>query len=607
MLFNDLFKEITLEVIIDNIIKKYNILIGFDEVIFNEDFESTRIIENKQKLNNGRNIIVTKLGVKLISSVDIKGYKFLEGMIYDLNFEDNQFLLVNDVNFYSVSNKIIEGLYRDLRLSFVKCNSLDAYNKKPYIFFKSSYEKLKGIKYQINKNIYRFDESVIILDDLASQPKEVQAVLNFEKKSLLIGYNNVIIDFPGLSVRKYEFNYIPDLNFEFVEEPYIFKYEGFIDFRNNGNIKSTLESKSNIYKFPINAGSKYNFEYKKDDALITLEIEPPIFCIIKNNEYSNQSIGDIWHKNFDFRTEFKYYKYFEVIVNNNEFLKIKSEKSSDGFYHCSLIQLKSYFLDLDNLFKCDVSVLFDNVIYEYATVYLKTRIISFSSLEFDEENGVIKAKFEKIGEDRIFLTLTNTSTEKIICEYLELTSNNIEVLSEGEAGIYSVDIYILESGFTKRYGKIFTKTIELRTNNFVGVKFDLICHYLSNTRFQVCKYSEYTFLKIIEKLSINEYSAELFSKVNIPNTRQFRIDKICEVYLKIIDFNKYYRSVILCYDEENELMSLLYDKYTKKLVVEEDFSLDSKTRYKRYTDLSEATFDIEIGDLNNVFTSKCIK
>ena len=48
--------------------------------------------------------------------------------------------------------------------------------------------------------------------------------------------------------------------------------------------------------------------------------------------------------------------------------------------------------------------------------------------------------------------------------------------------------------------------------------------------------------------------------------------------------------------DEEDLIPLLYDKHSKKLVIDEDNSLDRKTRYSRYLYLDDVTFDLEIGD-----------
>ena len=103
-------------------------------------------------------------------------------------------------------------------------------------------------------------------------------------------------------------------------------------------------------------------------------------------------------------------------------------------------------------------------------------------------------------------------------------------------------------------------------------------------------------MRIERKISDNEYIAELFISIYNENAKKFINENLCKVLIRIIDFNKYYRSEIMLLDEdEDDPLPLLYDKLIKRLVINEDNTLDSKTRYSRYSFLDEVTFDLEIG------------
>lgn len=596
--YEDLFKNMSIDVYVSEKCIKVQILTGSRIVFFNQEFISNKINDNKQSVHLGVNNALTNNETRVSSSMSTDYIRFHGGRLYTFNFSTSDYLFVDSTQLYSPSQKYIEGINNSHKIDFIKCNNLNIYNKVPIIFIKSQKEKLSGLKYVVNENVHRRDESIIMLDSIEISNPEIQAVLNLENnKNIKIGENKILIDFPGLKAREYSFIYLPDLKFEFVNEPFIFTSEGYIDFLGNKNINSQNESKNGLYKFEINNQENYEFFYNIDSQELKLNVEPPIFEIIDINEelIEMKPFGDQWHKSFNYSKILRYYNYYEVILNKNNNMKIKPERDSNGYFKCDLSKLKSWFYEIDDT-SCIVNIEIGNKYYELARVFLRTEILGFSSLEFNEDKKVIEAEFEKIGDDNLYLSIKNLNSDFAICEKSEQVSNKISIKSEGEAGIYEIEFFIKSNGFSKNFVSIYKIKRELKTNNFVGIKFKLVSHYFDNIRFQVHKYAELTSLRIERKISDNEYIAELFISIYNENAKKFINENLCKVLIRIIDFNKYYRSEIMLLDEdEDDPLPLLYDKHIKRLVIDEDHTLDSKTRYSRYSFLDEVTFDLEIG------------
>lgn len=593
-----LFKDISLDVYAGEKFLKIQILTGSQIVFFNQEFISNKINDNKQSVHFGVNNALTNNETRVSSSMSTDYIRFHGGRLYTFNFSTNDYLFIDSTQLYTPSQKYIEGINNSHKLNFIKCNNLNIYNKIPIIFIKSQKEKLSGLKYIVNENVNRRDESIIILDSFEISNQEIQIVLNLENnRNIETGENKILIDFPGLKAREYRFIYLPDLTFEFVNEPFIFTSEGYIDFIGNKNIYSQYESKNGLYKFEINNQKNYEFFYNVDNQILKLNVEPPIFEIIDINDeqIEMKPFGDKWHKHFDYSKILRFYNYFEVIINKNNNMRIKPDRDSDGYYQCDLSKLKSWFYDIDET-SCTVNIEIGNKYYDLARVFLRIEILGFSSLEFNEDKKEIEAEFEKIGDDNLYLSIKNLNSDFAICEKSELVSNKISIHSEGEAGIYEIEFFIKSGGFSRNFVSIYKIKRELITNNFVGIKFKLVSHYFDKFRFQVHKYAESTNLRIESKISNNEYIAELFTSFYDETAKKFIKENLCKVLIRIIDFNKYYRSEIMLLDEdEDDPLPLLYDKQLKRLVVDEDHTLDSKTRYSRYSFLDEVTFDLEIG------------
>lgn len=595
--WNDLFKPISIEIKIESFTKTFNVLTGDPFVVFDEDYESARIEKDRQILLKGQNYCFIKPDTILNSSCKLdlilKNIYFEN---YSFHIDDSDYIVINNSKLFIPKIQVEDGISSSYLVPNIKCSNFDVYKKVPLIFFKTKENAINGTIIKIDGQLIK-DESLISTVEIYAD-STIQAILNPSKYISNNGIHDIEIDVPNIPTRRYKFVLINELEYSFSNNPYIFVNDGVVEF-NNENIKSNLENSNGVFQFEIDGNlEKLNFNFIEGNINLPLELDVPIFKIeYVDGSKSISSLGEIWHKDFPFDMRLKYsYPYKIFVDNDTEYDQTIEAEIHNGLYTCDLTKLKTYIYEGDD-FQSKLYIESENQLFNFATIFTASQIIEVSPIEYDEDNSLIYGSFKMTGDDVIYLTATHIESKTIICDKQRIDSNTFSFMSDGLSGTYKLEFLIVKKGFGKSYKVIYTTTKRLITDNLENLHFQILCHYKGLNRFQPTIHNDKRYLSNLSKVEDNIYNAELI----FGNRGKYSKDEVTPVKVEIIKKEHYWSVLINIIDEfegEEDLIPLLFDRDYKYVIEEEISELPARSRYKRYKDLTDYTFDIKIVEDN---------
>lgn len=552
---------------------------------------------------------------------DIKSEAIIDSIIDDgyvqnyYEFEHGDILILPNGKLLSVGNTIKEGLQSRSKVKgtvAIKEDVVHVYRSLPMLIVEIPESKEAGTLLTINESRHRlFDGNYKIekvkLDNDVNFPGYIIDLSVFNIKNN--GIYEVIIDVPNdRTVRTYKFAYIKDLSYEFEEAPYIFKNRGTLV--SNINLGKSLdgaikEKNENIYNFDINSEKELlSFRYKAAEESFILNIEiPMLLWKFDDGEWNTEKPTEIW------RDEFPSFIYFKTTENKLRLLMKKSsgdiddseEDSNDididgnkfidyakvkskNLIEADLTRFKNY-VNKD-VGKLTFSVQLSNEQVQFFDVITQTKVNSIN-IRGDFKNNILIGEFEIIGKASYCVDITY-GQEKI-AEKLPLIERKFELTTKLKNGEYIVTLFEEESdnfGFGEyEYNELATFYNKiLNPKNLAGV--NLFVRYVqenveSRFRKEISEYWSYKICYLRKCGDGFKYSGVMRVSHAGLNKEKYRVT------VKFFDEEKMQHAYIrfISNDEYQEEECFLYDSKLNKILREEDHTLSTSERYRRYQDL----------------------
>lgn len=585
----DLFKPIKLEITIDTISKTYQVLTGDHFVVFDENYESSRIEKDRQILPKGQNYAFTSPNFDVYASCKldaiIKNNLFIN---YSFNIHDNDYIVLNNNKLLIPNINVEDGLSNSYRIKNLRSGSLDVYSAVPLIFYKTNESSQSGTIIRVDGEIVKDNSFVRNVEKYADNT--IQAILDTSKYIKHNGVHLIEIDVPNLPIKRYKFVYIEKLSFEFKNNPFIFATEGVVEC-SDANIHSKLENSYGIYHFEIDSDLEYlAFSYNENNINLPLELKVPILKIeLPNGDITTDSLNELWHKNFPFNMKIRYENPYSILVDNDtEYDQTIDAQLHDGYYICDLTKLKTFIYEGEDIIS-KLYILCENQSFLLATVFLSTQILNVSKLNFDENQSQLMLNISVNGDDTIFASINHVETNTEICNFEKVINDELNVISKGLAGHYIVEFYIKKSGFGQNYKIIKSLVCELDSENYDDITFNVIRHYKGIRKFSSpYEHSKKQFITNLKKISQKNYSANLMLYgINNDNSSQIQV--------KILNKDAY----LICKFQiiGSEDRNLYFDKKNKKIIKLKD-NLNQHQNNSNIMYLDNYTFDIKMININ---------
>jgi hypothetical protein len=599
---SDVFNDIHLSIFVNGEkIRSFNVIQSSDYVKFDKfGFQTNR-------LRQGEMIIIAKRGkLPYHSSINkqpmVGAYEMAHYTIDEDDFivdPDGKHEFVEMSHANRISNK---GIVR-----YASCDGEIVYNKIPPIFFSTKKSRLEGSRISVNGNWRRLiDLNVQIIDNAIDEDLDSDFVLELtESDGVIIGVNILTFDIPNDNkYRDYSFAYLPNLSFDLVGSPYFFVESAVIEFDISLLISSEYEKKgTNTYLIKIDEQTdKLEFEYITKNSRFDFMIEMPIFRWGFDKDHLNtHNLGDCWIADFNFKlfidtpVDFR----FEVEQDENyQHLDIKKSAVA-GLIECDLTRMRSW-LSKERVFH-DVFIVTESNKYKFGRIFVQTKVTSIQPLHWNEVDMTINGGISVIGKDPLFISITHVSSDRKIVDMDRLADESFSYHCDGLHGNYQVDILKKIKGFGgSGYETIFSKISQVVTDNLSGIDF-----YIRSHRFQEQKifleFYDYRYLITdFERVGKGVYSGKLSEK---PLQRAFLMNDefdtltfLANIEVRFIRDKDYSNAEIMAFDEDGDYLAFLYDVKQRRLVLIEDFELESRDRYTRYKALFDqmTIFELEL-------------
>jgi hypothetical protein len=599
---SDIFNDIHLSIFVNGErMRSFNVAQSSDYVKFDKfGYQANR-------LRQGEMLVIAKRG-KLPYHLSIQKQPMVGA--YEMAYyaiDEDDFIVDSDGKHEFVEMSRANRISNKGIVRYASSDGEIVYNKIPPIFFSTRKTRLEGSRISVNGNWRRLsDLNFQVIDKVIDDDSDSDFVLELtESDGVIIGVNILDFDIPNDNKsRNYSFAYLPKLSFDLVGSPYFFVENTVIEFDNSVIISSEYEKKStNTYLIKIDDQTdKLNFEYISENSRFIFMIEMPIFRWGFEKDHLNiHNLGDCWIADFNFElfvetpVDFR----FEVEQDdNNQYIDVK-RSAVDGLIECDLTRMRSW-LSKERIFH-DVYIVMESNKHKFGRIFVQTKVTSMQPLHWNEVDMTINGGISVIGKDPLYISITHISSGRIIVDKAKLADDSFSYHCEGLNGSYQVDIIKMKKGFGgSGYEIIFSKISQIVTDNLSGIDF-----YVRSHRFQEQKifleYYNYRYLITdFEKIGKGVYSGKLSEK---PLQRSLLMNEnfdtfsfLSNIEIRFIRDKDYSTAEIMAIDEDEEYLAFLYDIKQRRLVLTEDFELESRDRYTRYKALFDqmTIFELEL-------------
>lgn len=598
---SEIFKEITLFINVNGEeVRKFNITQSSSYVKFdNTGYQLNRLRMGELIIFAKKNMLPQHSSIRkqpMVGYYEMAFYNIEEDDYIIVPDGKNEFVEVSHAN--RLSNKGI--------VKYASHENLAVYNMIPPFFFSIRKERFDGSRVKINGTWKRLNELKTQAIEVANDDgKDSDFVLEIdETQGVTIGVNEVTFDIPNdYKIRNYTFSYLPKMMFDLVESPYIFDESAVIEFNSSVTIDAEYTKKGiNTYVVDISDDTnRLKFDYVTKSSKFEFHVDLPVVRWgFSENKLTHRNMGDYWVGDFKFKIYVDTPVDFKLEVSlEDDYQHIDVNKpKNQGLIECDLTRMRSWLTGEKTYY--DIFIVTESSRFKFGRIFTQTKVTSMQPLHWNEDDMTINGQISIIGKDPIYISITHNPSGKIIIDKAVLKDESFSFPCEGFNGDYKVEIYKKTRGFGGTgYEVIFEKDSRIITDNLSGLNF-----YIRSHRFQEQKifleYYNYRYLiNDFMKVSKGIYVGKLFEK---PLERSIFSRDIVNEFVFISDIEvRFIREkdysvaeILVLEDEEND--SFLYDVKQKRLVLTEDYKLESRQRYTRYKPLFDqmTIFELEL-------------
>lgn len=544
-----------------------------------------------EQLKEGSCFAFSEVGTKitsegLLSSRVRKGLRFYE---FDLSYGD--FICIDEKTNYYIGENITEGLtksgiYKGLCLATEIDENIPIYKKLPLIIVEVENGQLQGTAIIVNGKKARLSEVDFINIVYSKDINKKYYCFKIDRNSeIQEGWNEILIDFPGGKQRYYEFGYVKDLEYTFLDSPYIFVNRGILQ------INREIENDKLLLEHKKMEKSEYNFSLKtlKQSCIslctkisqkeLEIRFEVPVFMYgFKENDWHIEKPEDIWHADFP---EMLYVRYpsekLAIEMNKTKYPFQQTYKSNkNGEFLCDLTKLKSYF---DNsLVIQSIDICINNMRFECLRRIGKSYFVN-GRLEGDYERESVVGVVEIIGKGEYCADLFYEN--EMIAEKIPIIDQRVEIKIEIQTGSYTMKLYEKEDdefGFDISYtliGSVTSDLLNVSDLTTKNVHIKKIIGIGQNPNLSLNGKYHYEITDLVKR-DMHTYEGRLYVIFGTD------FQSACFVRMVIPNLNKVHEVFLYFIDEEEENNEFLYDSYYQALVQCEDKKYSKAEVYLRY-------------------------
>lgn len=568
------------------------------------------------------------------------------------NVKRGDILKFNDGHAIPVGNDISEGLTENA-LDGAKMehngDMLSIYPVLPKIIFKTTRDRLTGTALTItrangNEQFVKVSEQHYFELKLDSSLDDSYAyIIDLSEFIGKDGIYKVLLNIPGTkTIKIYEFAYLKDFKYKFINAPYIFKDSGeilfpaYITLNTDDDWTITQTDKSLAFSFNEQTEDgksvkdcKIDVEYNLygNSVVISIDVPALFWKYSKEDDWNYRCPADVSLKNlprtlyvrgpFDFRN-----KSSKLYVDNSENFDetdvYASHQNGTDYYGFNLSNVKSW---IDYSKACrTINIVLDGVSYQFLKVICHS-IITSGSIYYDYETQELRGKFSIISNSDFTVKVEHDG--QIIGQDIPLENGQFVLETDSPGGDYLVTVYeIIDSddGFDADTIKIGEYTLSLfDITKLTGDTIELKSFRDAEGKFRPLKLDLQYFI-VVEELLENP-DIDLINgiwKVDLGDEAQL---KKCSFYrgtlghydgattvkdfsVLVVFFSKAdttQLSILREYD--GEYVELLYDYKTHSLV-QSDEGLTRRQKQERIVLLSDNKYDCEVEILKSTISNE---
>ena len=515
---------------------------------------------------------------------------------YYFSFEEGDIVKLPDGRAVSIGKRIQEGL---LSRGLVKGvheiqEGYAVYSQVPSILFKTLPKRLPGTAITVNgKKSRLMDECELTEIELDDGSKEFGYWFSLTDLGCdSDGIYKIDLDVPNdRSVRNWAFALIKDLEFSFEGTvPYVYESKGTICFSGWKSyqiqpLDSRIEkdNEKGYYNFEIKA-SQGNLPFTINQVGISIDV-PQFEYSFNGEDWYVEQYPQIWHTDFPRKVWIRYPELRITLELDNrqpDFFDTEESfdiRKSDGVFECDLTRFRSWFnqgvVRNELIFKsqCRQFPFLDVVVRSY---------VSNCTLTADIEKNLLQIHASIIGKSRYYVDLYYK--KELIKEKIALENDLGSVEAPVKTGKYRIEIFEEDStddfSFDDiAYQKIYSASEEIiNPSDLTGKSVELI----AIKRDEKGIFSRYFSHKyIVRSLQLVQEGDPFSYTGTLTDTRRPAMS--LPIMFELMDLQNLRFAHIHWIDQEyGDILQFLYDKEERTLVCEEEKTLSSSEKYRRY-------------------------
>lgn len=568
------------------------------------------------------------------------------------NVKRGDILKFNDGHAIPVGNDISEGLTENaLDGAKMEHNGdiLSIYPVLPKIIFKTTRDRLTGTALTVtrangNEQFVKVSEQHYFELKLDSSLDDSYAyIIDLSEFIGEDGIYKVLLNIPGTKTNKiYEFAYLKDFKYKFINAPYIFKDSGEISFPAHITLNTdddwTITQTDKSLAFSFNEQTEYGRSVKDckidveynlygNSVVISIDVPALFWKYSKEDDWNYRCPADVSLKNlprtlyvrgpFDFRN-----KSSKLYVDNSESFDetdvYASHQNGTDYYGFNLSNVKSW---IDYSKACrTINIVLDGVSYQFLKVICHS-IITSGSIYYDYETQELHGKFSIIGNSDFTVKVEHDG--QIIGQDIPLENGQFLLETDSPGGDYLVTVYEIidgDDGFDADTIKIGEYTLSLfdiskLAGNIIAIK----AFHDTKGKFLPLKFDLKYFItvdKLLENpdisLIIGIWKADLYDEAQLKKCTFYRgtlghydgATPIKDFSVLVVFFSKAdttQLSVLREYD--GEYVELLYD-YKTHALAQSDEGLTRLQKLERIELLSDDKYECEVEILKSTINNE---
>lgn len=597
--------------------------------IFDEDGDWERVENIEYGEYFGYAEKITEIDCDAITHMStVSGLNF-----YEFNFQEGDILKIIDGENYYLGALPEAGLSREGKVEGVICRYKDTnvsvYASLPALIIDVPDEKFEGTAITANGEKQHFSSAEFLKISYGRRTDVKFYYLDLRKvKGIKRGYNEIQIDIANSKRDVQEkFVYIPGFSFDYEEKPYLFKTRGTLvcNYAIDKNDKNLLlvddrTSEPQHYDFDMDdlEEDTLSYQLKTGSDILKVYFDVPVLRYsIDGTHWSFQKPQDIWHEDL---SDIIYIQYpansISLSINgqNGEENSFSFTKNGNDVFKCDLTRIKSY-IHKDIYFN-RIYLKAQDKKEEFIRI-LTRNVLNAVTMTPDYETNLIRCTFDILGKGDFCADVSFDG--EMLCQKAKINNGILQAEIPIHDGIYTVaafkdtatnddfdDFDDVES--YQQFGEKKVRVVDIshlegnriEIENVVSVRAEDHIYPLTDK-------GTLTYMILDKKLKGTEYQGRII--IGHDYKGKYQIYGLYDAVATVKSTDKTLELEIL-YLDDDVIDGFLYDNEQKVIVDEDNKSLTTSQRYRRYYPVfweDEYIWHAKFVDINESFekTAEC--